>query len=80
MYITKEKFKEICKKYSSIILSDEDVEDALNFTNDLLEAEADAIKAVFPEAFASINRLESAAYEVFDLCNQVINKEFGFEG
>lgn len=45
MYITKEKFKEICKKYPTLVLSESDTEYALNFVEDLLKAEADAIKA-----------------------------------
>ncbi len=77
MYITKEKFEEICKKYPTLIFSEGDAEDALNFVEDLLEAEADAIKAVEPEATASINRLNAAAYEVYDLCGDVGNEAFG---
>lgn len=79
MYITKEKFKEICKKYYNLIVVESDAEDALNFVQDLLEAESDALKSAEPDAFASINRLDAAAYEVYELCNQVSNQEFGLE-
>ena len=76
MYITKEKFNEICKKYPTLILSEDDAVDALNFVEDLLLAEAEAIKTVEPDATAGIERLKQASYEVYDLCGDVMNEDF----
>lgn len=76
MYITKEKFVEICKRYSTLLICDGDAVDALNFVRDLLEAEADAIKEHEPQATASIGRLNEAAYEVFSMSGDVDNEDF----
>ena len=77
MYITKEKFWEICKKYSSLLVMEGDAVKALNFVHDLLTAEADAIKEREPGAFVSIDRLNVAAGEVFDICSDVDSETFG---
>lgn len=77
MYITKEKFEEICKKYNTLIIGDGDAVDACNFVHELLEAEADATKEKEPHATASIDRLNKAAYEVFSVGGEVNNEEFG---
>ena len=63
MYMSKEKFDEIKAKHSTTIVVDADVGEALAFVQDLLEAEADAIKNREPHATASIGRLNEAAYE-----------------
>ena len=76
MYITKEKFEEIREKYSTLLIVNSDVVDALNFVQELLEAEADAIKEREPDATAGIDRLNKAAYEVFDICGEVDNENF----
>lgn len=76
MYITKEKFKEICKKYPTLLMCDGDAVDALNFVDDLLTAEAEAIKEREPDATAAIDRLKVASYEVYDLCGDVDNETF----
>lgn len=44
MSLSKEKFDEIKKRYSTLLVLDTDVSEALNFVYDLLCAEADAIK------------------------------------
>lgn len=44
MYMSKKKFDEIKAKHSTTIVVDADVGEALAFVQDLLEAEADAIK------------------------------------
>ena len=44
MYMSKEKFDKIKAKHSTTIVVDADVGEALAFVQDLLEAEADAIK------------------------------------
>ena len=63
MYMSKKKFDEIKAKHSTTIVVDADVGEALAFVQDLLEAEADAIKNREPHATASIGRLNEAAYE-----------------
>ena len=62
MYMSKKKFDEIKAKHSTTIVVDADVGEALAFVQDLLEAEADAIKNREPHATASIGRLNEAAY------------------
>ena len=76
MYITKEEFDALREKYSTLLIVNSDVVDALNFVQELLEAEADALKEREPTATASIDRLNKAAYEVFDICGQVDNEDF----
>lgn len=62
MYMSKKKFDEIKAKHSTTIVVDADVGEALAFVQDLLEAEADAIKNRESHATASIGRLNEAAY------------------
>ena len=76
MYITREKLTELREKYSTLLIVNSDVVDALNFVRELLEAEADAIKEREPYATASIDRLNAAAYEVFDICCDIDNERF----
>lgn len=76
MYITKKKYEEICKKYSTLLFLDSDPEQALNFVHDVLEAEADALKEHEPQATKSIHRLDAAAYEVFDISQAINNEDF----
>lgn len=70
------KFDEIKAKHSTTIVVDADVGEALAFVQDLLEAEADAIKNREPHATASIGRLNEAAYEVFSISNEIDAEEF----
>lgn len=77
MHITKTKFEEICKKYDDFILTEGDAMGALEFTRELLEAEAEATKEAEPDATASIDRLREAAYEVYTMCNEVDFDGFG---
>lgn len=76
MYITREQFKELRKKYSTVLVIDDDITDALYFVQDLLELEADAIEKSEPTATESIRRLSRAAYEVFSLNMDIQNEEF----
>jgi hypothetical protein len=62
--MTKDKFKEIMKRNG--ILSCE-VEDVIYFVQELLEFQADELAENEPYATNSINRLEEAAKEVYDL-------------
>ena len=43
---------------------------------DLLEAEADALKEKEPHATNTIKRLNDAAYQVFEVCGEIENEEF----
>ena len=76
MYITREKFEEICKKHNIFPPLEEGAEDALNFTQELLEAEIKAVKAVEPSAITTIDRLKRAAQEVSDLCGEIMDEGF----
>ena len=71
MSLSKEKFNEIKERYSTLLILDTDVREVLNFVHDLLCAEADAIKESEPYATTSIKKLEAAAYEVFELGQEV---------
>lgn len=66
MYMSKKKFDEIKAKHSTTIVVDADVGEALAFVQDLLEAEADAIK----------NREPHATAEVFSISNEIDAGEF----
>ena len=74
--VKKETLEQIKRKYSVLIVSDDDVVDAFNLVNDIMTAEADAIKEREPTATASISRLESAAYEVFSIGGDIENENF----
>lgn len=76
MYITKEKFEEICKKYSSLLVVERDVSETFGFVHDLLCAEADALAAKEPYATVSIQKLNDAAYQVFEVGQEIENEEF----
>lgn len=76
MYITKEKFEEICEKYFGFILAGDDAVAAMRFVNDVLCAEADALKEKEPHATVSIRQLEDAAYQVFEIGGEIENGEF----
>lgn len=71
MSLSKEKFNEIKERYSTLLILDTDVSEVLNFVHDLLCAEADAIKESEPYTTTSIKKLEAAAYEVFELGQEV---------
>ncbi|MBR4855444.1 MAG: hypothetical protein IKU94_02335 [Bacteroidaceae bacterium] len=76
MYLTREQFEALREKYSNLLIMDHDVRDALNFAHDLLAAEADALQAREPSATVTIDRLNKAAYEVFDICQNVERESF----
>lgn len=80
MYLSKVKLEEIKRKYPTLILMDGDITDAFNMVSDILTAEADAIKEKEPYATASINRLETTAYEVFSVCGDIENENFSEGG
>lgn len=63
----------------TVILTFDDSVSALEFTFDVLCAEADALKKKAPYAIRTISRLEDAAKEVYDLLRDVDNEEFSEE-
>lgn len=77
MYMTKEKFDEIKKKYPTLLVLDDDVGEALDFVQELLEAEVDALKNKCGYATRSIAEMESAARQVFDVQREIDNGDFG---
>jgi hypothetical protein len=64
--MTKEQLKEIMNRHCIVGC---EVEDVIYFVQDLLEFQADELKENEPYATRSIERLESAAREVWDLLN-----------
>ena len=62
--MTKEQFKKIMKEHCIV---DCEVEDVIYFIQDLLEFQANELKEKEPYATRAIERLESAAREVYDL-------------
>ena len=76
MVMSKETYREIVSRYSSLLLTEDDETDALDFAHDLLCAEADATAEKYPYATNSIGRLEAAAHEVFQLAGDIGSEEF----
>lgn len=77
MYMTKEKFDEIKKRHSTLLILDDDTSEALEFVQELLEAEADALKEKCAYATRSIAETENAAHQVFDMRREIENEAFG---
>ncbi len=75
MYMSREKFDEIKKRHSTTILMDDDVGEAFAFVQELLEAEADALKEKCSYATRSIQDAETAAHEVFNMGQEIENGE-----
>lgn len=80
MVLSKEQFNKIVKKHSTLLVLDSDVEEAFAFVNEVLTAEADALKEAEPYATNTIDRLERAAYEVYELGQDVSNENFSEAG
>lgn len=77
MYMTKEKFDEIKRKHNTLLVLDDDVGEALEFVQELLEAEADALKEKCAYATRSIAEMESAAHQVFEMQGEIEDGQFG---
>lgn len=77
MYMTKEKFDEIKRKHSTLLILDDDADETLEFVQELLEAEADALKEKCAYATKSIAEVESAVHQVFDMRREIDNECFG---
>ncbi len=76
MYMSKEKFAEIKNKYSTLLVLDGDASEAFAFVQDMLEAEAEALKEKCPYATRSIADTESSARQVMDMRQEIENNEF----
>lgn len=61
----------------SLRRSNSDVGDALEFVQELLEAEADALKEKCAYATRSIAEMESAAHQVFEMQGEIEDEQFG---
>lgn len=79
MVLSKEAFKEIVKEHSTLLVVDEDAVCALNFAADVIEAEIKALQKKCPYATHTIDRLESALHEVYQLSRDADNDEFSEE-
>lgn len=77
MYMTKQKFDEIKKRYPTLLVLDDDATEAFEFVWDMLTAEADALKEKCAYATRSIADIEKAAYQVHDMRSEIENEEFG---
>lgn len=77
MYMTKEKFDEIKRKHSTLLILDDDADETLEFVQELLEAEADALKEKCAYATKSIAEAESAVHQVFDMRREIDSECFG---
>lgn len=62
--MTKAQFQEIMKRNKILFF---EVEDTIDFVNDLLEFQAQELEETEPYATNTIRRLKDAAYEVFCL-------------
>ena len=79
MVLSKEAFKEIVKEHSTLLVLDEDAACALYFAADVIESEIKALKEKCP-ATRTIDRLESALHEVYELARDADNEDFSEEG
>ena len=77
MTLSKEVFETIKSRYGSLLIIDADVEDVFHFVLEVIEAEADALKARIPYATNTIDRLEATAHELWSITRDVENEEFG---
>lgn len=80
MVLSKEAFKKIVSDFPTLLVTEDDPSEALNFAAAVLEAEADAMRQKIPYAFNSIDRIESALHEVYELARDADNEEFSEEG
>ena len=79
MYLPRETYEKIVKKYPILLVTEEDPLYAFNFVHDVLCAEADALKEKCPYATRSIDDLERAAYLVWDAMNDIDTDNLGEE-
>lgn len=80
MVLSKEAFKKIVKEHSTLLVLDEDAACALYFAADVIEGEIKALKEKCPYATRTIDSLESALHEVYELARDADNEDFSEEG
>lgn len=80
MVLSKKAFNEIVKEHSTLLVLDEDAACALYFAADVIEAEIKAVKEKYPYATRTIDCLESALHEVYELARDADNEEFSEGG
>ena len=80
MVMSKQTYDEIVSRYASLLLTEDDAVDALDFAHDLLNAEADALKEKCPYATRTIDDLEAAAFRLSCTASEIGNEEFSEEG
>ena len=80
MVLSKEAYDKIVRRYSTLILTEDDAVDALDFAHDILNAEADATKEKYPYATRTIDELESAAFRLSCIGTEIDNEEFSEGG
>lgn len=78
MNISKEKVREIAKKFNSTIFNEDDAKRAFWFVWEIICAEYDATKEKEPYAKNALDRLETAEHEVFDLMDEVEEAMSGY--
>ena len=74
--MTEAKYKAVCSRYSSLLVLNDDAEEALNFARELLEEEAAAVRKNEPTATTTIAQLEAAARELQCICDDIANEAF----
>lgn len=79
MTISKEKVREIANKYKLFIFDEGDAEKAFRFVWEIICAEHDALEESEPYATVTIQNLERAEHEVYDLMDEVVEALGGDE-
>ena len=74
--LTKEKYQAVCSSFSSLLVLNDDAEEALSFAVALLEAEAAAVRKNEPAATVTIHQLEAAAQELRVICSDISSESF----
>ena len=74
--ISKEDFESLRYNFGTVLLSRDDVCEALHFVYELLCAETEAVKEKSPYAYATISSLETATNEVANLYSDIEGENF----
>lgn len=77
MYMDKEKFDEVRKRYATLLVLDGDASEAFSFVQEVMEAEAEALKEKCPYATKSIADIENMARLASDMQREIDDNEFG---
>lgn len=80
MVASKEDFKKVVGQFKTLLVTDDDLAEALWFAVAVIGAEIDAQKMKAPYATKSIDRLIAAEHELCDLARDCENEEFSEEG